>query len=169
MPSADQNVNGSENTVPLILNNKPVITEDKFEITNPRTESVLHQCSSASLDDAARAVDSAKAAFPGWSRTKPAIRQNILLKAADVFQTRREELLDYMEQETASAKTYAGAILDLAIRLLKDVAGKVSSIEGTIPILEADGQSGIVLKEPYGVVLSIAPWYDNISVPQEAE
>ncbi len=169
MPSANQNVNGAENTVPLILNNKPVLTEVKFEVTNPGTGTVLHQCSSASLDDAGRAVDSAKAAFPDWSRTKPATRQHILLKAADIFQRRKEELLGYMEQETASARTYAGAILDLAIRLLKDVAGKASSIKGTVPILEADGQSGIVLKEPYGVILSIAPWYHKTPVPQESE
>src|SRR5436190_7339772 len=148
MPYADQSVSGADNTVPLILNNKPVFTEDKFEVTNPGTGSVLHQCSCASLNDAGRAVDSAKAAFPGWSRTKPAVRQDILLKAADIFQQRKEELLDYMEQETSSARTYADAILNLAVKFLKDVAGKVSSIQGAVPVLAAEGQSGIVLKEP---------------------
>jgi acyl-CoA reductase-like NAD-dependent aldehyde dehydrogenase len=69
-----------------------------------------------------------------------------------------------MEQETASARTFADFVLNLAVKLLKDVAGKVSSIEGTVPVLAAEGQNGIVLKEPYGVVLSIAPWYRHISL-----
>jgi acyl-CoA reductase-like NAD-dependent aldehyde dehydrogenase len=164
MSSANQNVNREDNTVPLIINNKPVITENKFEVTNPGTGRVLHQCTSASLDDADRAVGSAKVAFPGWSKTKPAVRQDILLKAADIFQQRKEELLDYMEQETASASNYADFVLNLTVKLLKDIAGKISSIEGTLPVLAADGQNGIVLKEPYGVVLSIAPWYHHISL-----
>ncbi|OAX82461.1 hypothetical protein ACJ72_03193 [Emergomyces africanus] len=46
----------------------------------------------------------------------------------------------------------------LGLSLLKDVAGRSLSSGGIVPILREDGQSGVVYKELFGVILSIAHW-----------
>jgi len=42
---------------------------------------------------------------------------------------------------------------------LRVVAGKISGIVGTVPALQDPSRSAMVMKEPYGVVLGIAPGF----------
>jgi acyl-CoA reductase-like NAD-dependent aldehyde dehydrogenase len=51
-----------------------------------------------------------------------------------------------------------GFVVPLSIRILRDIAGRITSICGSSPAVEADGQSAIVYKEPMGVILGIVPW-----------
>lgn len=53
----------------------------------------------------------------------------------------------------------AGFVVPLAIRMLRDVAGRIGSICGSVPVVEAQGQSAIVFKEAMGVIVGIVPWY----------
>lgn len=53
----------------------------------------------------------------------------------------------------------AGFVVPLAIRMLRDVAGRIGGICGSVPVVEAEGQSAIVYKEAMGVILGIVPWY----------
>jgi len=46
----------------------------------------------------------------------------------------------------------------IAIDACKDVAGLISTIQGSAPTVAEEGTSAVVYKEPYGVVLGIAPW-----------
>ncbi|PLB45591.1 aldehyde dehydrogenase [Aspergillus steynii IBT 23096] len=144
--------------VPLIINNKNIFTDTQFDVTNPGTGQVEHQCSSASAKDATDAVEAAQAAFPAWSRTKPDVRRDILLRTADVFVERKEEFLRYMVEETAAEQMYNEFIFQLGVNLLRDAAGKISSIVGTVPTIAGEGESAIIYKQPYGVILGIAPW-----------
>lgn len=90
---ASNGVNGSSNhTVPIQVNGKEVETEHTFDVVNPATGKVIWESSSASKKDAISAVEAAKAAFPAWSKTKPSKRRDILLKAANIVDSRAEEL-----------------------------------------------------------------------------
>ncbi|KAL1958968.1 hypothetical protein VTO42DRAFT_3521 [Malbranchea cinnamomea] len=144
--------------VPLIIDGQDVHTTTTFDITNPVTGNVLHQSSSASVQDATDAAASAQKAFRVWSKLKPAARRDYLLEAARIMESRREELIAYQQEETGAARPFIEVTTDLGIELLKDFAGRIKSIEGSVPTLMEDGRYGIVTKEPYGVILSIAPW-----------
>lgn len=150
-------------TVPLIIGNKDLTTPDTFDVNNPGKGYVEHKCSTADTEHATLAVESAEKAFPEWSSTKPATRRDILLKTADIFLARKDEFIGYMCEETGSQPDFAEFILMLGVNLLKDVAGKVSGIEATSPALVQEGTSALVYKQPYGVVLGIAPWYVQIA------
>jgi len=148
-----------EYTVPLIINGKEVNTSTTFDVIAPSTGKVIHKCSSASVSDAIQAVEAAQAAFPAWRDTPPAKKRDIFLKAAEIAQSRAVELGKYMEDETgAGAGWAAGFNVPLAIDGLKDVAGRISSIKGSIPTPGDPGTSALVFNEPYGVILGIAPW-----------
>ncbi|OAX82460.1 hypothetical protein ACJ72_03192 [Emergomyces africanus] len=61
-------------TIPLLLDNKSVVTADTFDVINPNSGEVIYKCSSTSVEDAARAVDSANTAFKSWAKVKPTAR-----------------------------------------------------------------------------------------------
>lgn len=42
--------------------------------------------------------------------------------------------------------------------MLRDLAGRITAICGSAPIVEEDGKSAIVFKEAMGVILGIVPW-----------
>jgi acyl-CoA reductase-like NAD-dependent aldehyde dehydrogenase len=52
----------------------------------------------------------------------------------------------------------------MAVDLLKDTAGRLTSVLGIVPTPGDRGTSAIIVKEPYGVILGIAPWYDMLQV-----
>ncbi|KAH8705791.1 Aldehyde/histidinol dehydrogenase [Talaromyces proteolyticus] len=144
--------------VPFIIDNKDVVGNIAFDVINPSTGTLEHQCSGASIDDVNCIIASAERAFPTWSKTKPHVRRSILLRAGDIFEHRREELMGYMCNEMGGDIKFAQTIYDIGLDLVRDTAGRISSIEGAVPALKEDGTSGIVYKRPYGVVLGIAPW-----------
>ena len=146
-------------TVPLIINGKDVVAKNTFSVNSPSSHKEIWKASAASLEDVDAAVSAAKAAFPVWSKTKPAARRDVFLKAADIFLSRAEEYGKYMQEETGAEAGFAGGFnVPLAAEMMKDVAGRCSTISGVIPSCAQDGTSALVVKEPYGVVLGIAPW-----------
>jgi acyl-CoA reductase-like NAD-dependent aldehyde dehydrogenase len=90
----------SSGPVPLWIDGKEVTTTTTFQVTSPSTGEKLWTCSSASTTEATLAAEAAQRAFKSWRKTKPAEIQAIVLKAADIMESRREELAGYMMQET---------------------------------------------------------------------
>jgi acyl-CoA reductase-like NAD-dependent aldehyde dehydrogenase len=146
-------------TVPLIINGKDVAMAETFPVIRCLKGAEIFRCSAASSQQVVDAVHAAKEAFPAWSATKPSERRDIFLLAADIFAKRKEELSSYIHQEIGASKEYQEFIIGLAIEGLKDTAGRIAgAITGNIPTSIHKDTSALVLKRPYGVVLSIAPW-----------
>ncbi|MCJ1287282.1 hypothetical protein MMC26_006630 [Xylographa opegraphella] len=152
--------NGSTHQIiPLQINGKEVETSTTFDVVDPSTGKVIWKSASASKEDAINAIEAAQAAFPAWSQTKPSKRRDIMLKAAEILQSRSEELGGYMMTETGSQAAFAtGFNIPTSVEMLKDIAGRIVTISGSLPVCGEEGTNAIVYKEPYGVVLGIAPW-----------
>ena len=148
----------SDNTVPLIIGGKDIIGPASFSVFNPADGREIWSAGGASAAEAIKAVEAAEAAFPAWSKTKPSARRDIFLRAAELFNERIDELTSYQQMETAADPNFVKWILGLTVDNLKEVAGKTSLVAGSFPTSENQGRGAIVIKEPYGVVLGIAPW-----------
>ena len=157
--AANGSSNGHGQNIPLIINGESIQTSTTFEVHNPSNSEHVFTSSSAGVKEAISAVESAQAAFPAWSRTRPSHRRDILLKTADIFESRIEEMSVYVRDETGAPDMWGGFNAKNAIEMLRDCAGRISTICGSVPECADEGTSAIVYKEPYGVVLGIAPWY----------
>lgn len=147
--------------VPLIIDGREETGPVTFDVISPYTNKICWTATSASPKDAIRAVEAADAAFPAWSKTKPTVRRDILLRAADILESRLEINSEIMRTEMgADVGTSQFFVAPLSIRMLRDIAGRITSICGSVPVLEQEGQSAIIYKEPMGVILGIVPWYD---------
>ena len=156
---ADSSSNfSSSSTVPFWLDGKEVTTSKTFEVTSPIDHKVLYKCSGASESDAQAALDAAEKAFKTWSKTKPAARRDIFLKAADIFTSRKDELWQYTRTETGAERAMFDFESNLAADAFKSIAGLISTVQGSIIEPQEEGGNAMMLREPYGVVLGIAPW-----------
>jgi acyl-CoA reductase-like NAD-dependent aldehyde dehydrogenase len=149
---------GDVHTVPFLIGGKEVHPQKSFAVVSPATGKVVHRCGAASEVEVKAAVDAATAGFKTWKNTTLKARRDILFKAAAIMERRKEELAGYMVAETGGAQQWAEFNLKIAQDLIVDVAGRVATIEGSFPATEDAGVGALVLREPYGVVLAIAPW-----------
>ncbi|KAL4881263.1 Aldehyde/histidinol dehydrogenase [Aspergillus karnatakaensis] len=152
------NANGDNAVLPLIINNESVVTENTFEVHNPATGELVHYCAGASVEEATRAVAAAKAAFPAWSKTHAYERRAVLSKAADVMLSRKEELIQYQIEETGAGRPFVEKTFMGSVAFIRDFAGMIPTVEAKSPIVSGEESSALVVKQPYGVVLGIAPW-----------
>jgi len=148
-----------DHVVPLLIAGKEVTTDSTFDVVSPVTGKIIWKCSSVSKKQAAEAVEAAQAAFPAWSKTKPSVRRDILIKASDIFKSRSDECAEYMDIETGSTDAVSKAFnLRSTIEQLRDVGGRIVTTTGYIPVCAEEGRSALIYKEPYGVVFGIAAW-----------
>lgn len=146
-------------TVPLWRNGEQVTTSKTQDIISPLTDQKLYKSSAASADDALAAVAAAEAAFPAWSKTKPSFRRDLFLRAAEEFVRRKDDLWHFCSTETGSTEPYFEFDFNDALESLKSCAGLIVGVQsGSVPAMLDEERSAMVVREPYGVVVSIAPW-----------
>src|SRR5918996_4654039 len=71
-----------------------------FDDTDPYTGEIVARVPAGTGTDARRAIEAAAAAFPEWSKTPPAVRQGIFLRAAEILESRQEEIVSLLAEET---------------------------------------------------------------------
>jgi acyl-CoA reductase-like NAD-dependent aldehyde dehydrogenase len=144
----------------LIIDNEHVgaMSGATYERKHPVSGRVVTTAAAGKLEDAARAADSAAAAFKTWSRTSPTERRRILLKAADALEAKVPEFIEVMAAEVGASELWAGFNVMLAANLFREAASLATQIQGeTIPT-DKPGALSMTVRQPAGVVLSIVPW-----------
>lgn len=144
--------------MPLWIDGKEVFTDTTFDVVSPSTGEKIWKASSVSTKEAVTAIEAAQRALKTWRKAKPEQIRTILLKAADIFEQRKDELSSYMKEETGALDAFVGFNVMTTVSNFRDVAGRTASIYGAIPQTATPGQAALIFKEPYGVNLGIAPW-----------
>jgi salicylaldehyde dehydrogenase len=162
MPPATRRTKETQDTMDtqLIIDNAdvPATTAATFERRSPTTGELVTRAAAASVADAIAAADSAAAAYRSWSATGPTERRRILLKAADLLEARTPEFSRVMALEVGASDLWAGVNVMLAANLFREAAALTTQIQGeTIPTDKA-GVLSMTVRQPVGVILSIAPW-----------
>ncbi|HEV8460237.1 MAG TPA: aldehyde dehydrogenase family protein, partial [Gaiellaceae bacterium] len=103
-----------------------------FEDRDPFTDDVVGLAPAGNRDDAKKAIDAAAAAFPEWSATVPAVRQAIFLKAADVLESRRDEIVGLLARETGASFGFGMFQMGFVPNLLRQAAALGYSPSGQI-------------------------------------
>ena len=129
-----------------------------FDVRDPATDEVIARVADASPADGMRALDAAVDAAAEWASTAPRVRGEILRRAFDLLQERKDEfaLLMTLEMgkplaESLGEVTYGGEFL----RWFSEEAVRITGRYGVNP--EGTGRM-IVSQHPVGPVLLITPW-----------
>ena len=127
-------------------------------VNDPATGDVIHEIADASVDDGIQAMDAAAEAFPSWAATPARERAEILRRAFDLLQERKEGIALLMTLEMgkplAEARgevAYGGEFL----RWFSEEAVRITGRYGLNP--EGTGRM-VVSQRPVGPSFFITPW-----------
>ncbi|GLR56958.1 aldehyde dehydrogenase [Rhizobium indigoferae] len=129
-----------------------------FDRLDPFTEKLASRAAAADLDDVAAAVNAASAAFGAWSKTGPGQRRAILMKAADIMDSKVGEFTQLMIEETGATAPWAGFNVMLAANILREAGAMTTQITGEIIPSDKPGTLAMGVRQAAGVCLAIAPW-----------
>ncbi len=129
-----------------------------FDDLDPFTGGTVARVAAGTRADARRAVDAAAAAFPAWSRTPPAERQRIFLRAADLLEARRDEVVGWLARETGCSFGFGMFQMGFVPGLLRQGAGAAYAPVGQVVPSDMPGTTAMAVRRPVGVVGAIAPW-----------
>lgn len=139
-----------------------------FARRHPADDRVITTLAAATIADAHAAADSASRAFAVWSRTGPTERRRILLRAADLVEEKAEEFVRTMALEVGAAELWARFNVGLTVNCFREAASLATQIQGeTIPT-DKPGSLSMTIRQPVGVILSIAPWNGPIILAARA-
>ncbi|MGZ4416280.1 MAG: aldehyde dehydrogenase family protein [Gaiellaceae bacterium] len=128
-----------------------------YEDLDPFTGEVVATVPAGDVADAGRAIDAAAEAFPSWSQTPPAERQRIFLKAADLLESRRDEVVSMLARETGSTFGFGMFQSFFVPNLFRQAAALAYAPLGQI-IPSDTGAFAMGIRKPVGVVAALAPW-----------
>ena len=129
------------------------------EIIDPVTGSPYATAPVSSAADVDQAMNAAAKAFEGWRDSTPSERQRALLKIADAFESRQEELIAIESENTG--KPIALTTSEEAPPMIDQIrffAGAARNLEGRSAGEYMRGMTSFIRREPIGVCAQVTPW-----------
>ena len=119
----------------------------------------------STAEDARRAISAAENAFDSWRETSPSQRAAVLHKAADILESRLDQLAWELTREEGKLLAASRAEVMRSAKTLRYYAVEGLNVTGeTFP--NDDPQMMVyTAKEPLGVVTVITPWNFPLSIP----
>jgi acyl-CoA reductase-like NAD-dependent aldehyde dehydrogenase len=136
----------------------PATDGEVYADYNPFTGEVFAHAASGKRTDAKRAIAAAAAAFPTWSHSLPSERQRLFLKAADILEKKKEEVINVLAEETGCALGFAMFQAEFTPSLLREAAAQVHQTSGEIIPSDLPDAFYMAVRQPVGVVAGIGPW-----------
>ncbi|MEU2230813.1 MULTISPECIES: gamma-aminobutyraldehyde dehydrogenase [Streptomyces] len=130
-----------------------------IEVVNPATGEVYATSPLSGQADVDAAMEAAAAAFPAWRDSTPSERQKVLLKIADAFEERAEELVAAEVENTGKPVALtASEEIPPMVDQIRFFAGAARMLEGKSAGEYMEGMTSIIRREPVGVCAQVAPW-----------
>lgn len=134
-------------------------------------DAVGHAVSRPAMSGAAEArrlASAAAGAFAGWSACSPALRRDILLKAAELLEAQSDEFARRICEETGGTREWSALNVSLGAAILKETSSLPGEACGEVLPSNRAGTLSLAIRQPCGVVLSMAPWNAPIVLPVRA-
>lgn len=135
---------------------------------SPWTGETIATVAAGDDHDARSAIAAARDAFPAWSELPPAHRQRIFLRAADLLERRREEVLALLAIETGCGRHFGEVQVEFVVSLLRQSAALPYAPSGQLLPSDFPGRTAAAVRRPVGVVGAISPWNASLTLSGRA-
>ena len=129
-----------------------------FPIIDPSTEKPITDVSSATIDDANKAIEIADKAGKEWAARAPRDRAEVLRKAWELLSSRRDDIAEYIVRENGKALPDAIGETNYAIEFFRWYSEEAVRNYGEILTSPAGGNKIVVMHQPIGVSVLVTPW-----------
>ena len=144
---------------PLVIDGERIHTEKTIPSINPSNPSeIVGDVSSASLEQANRAIEIAHERFQTWKKTSAQERAELLFRAAKLARERRYHFNALMVYEVGKSWVEADADTAEAIDFLEFYAREALRYAGPQPVTPIPGEENELRYIPLGVGVVIPPW-----------
>jgi succinate-semialdehyde dehydrogenase/glutarate-semialdehyde dehydrogenase len=130
----------------------------RFDVFDPATENLIASVASATVQDAADAVDAAQDAFGPWAARKPRERAEILRKAHELVMRDAERLAKLITLENGKALPDSRSEVAYAAKFFRWYAEEAVRNIGDVSVAPSSGARILVHHRPAGVALLVTPW-----------
>jgi alpha-ketoglutaric semialdehyde dehydrogenase len=136
-----------------------------FSLPDPATGEDRARLQTASPEDVQRALGAAQEAQIGWAQTPARTRGEILFRAADELDRRREQLALQITLEMGKVLVESRGEVEEAIFFLRFMAGEGARLVGETRPVSDPRRLAVAERSPVGVVGVITPWNFPLCIP----
>ncbi|HUZ75679.1 MAG TPA: NAD-dependent succinate-semialdehyde dehydrogenase [Stellaceae bacterium] len=137
---------------------RPASDGGRFDVYDPATEQVIASVADGTIEDAQAAVDAAAAAFDGWAGRTPRERGEVLRKAFELFNAKKEHFARLMTLENGKALLDSRAEAAYAAEFFRWYAEEAPRNIGEVSRAPSTGARILVQRKPAGVAVMVTPW-----------
>jgi malonate-semialdehyde dehydrogenase (acetylating)/methylmalonate-semialdehyde dehydrogenase len=134
-------------------------------VFDPATGEAANEVPLASVDEVARAVASAKEAFPGWATTTPLRRSRILNRFLRLLEANVDRIAQVITAEHGKVLSDAVGEVARGIEVVEFAVGAPHLLKGEITENVGTSVDSHSLRQPLGVVAGITPFNFPAMVP----
>ena len=139
--------------------------ERSANVYNPAIGEVVRQVRLGSSDDVARAVATAKAAFPAWSRTPVLRRARMIDRFKELVRANADKLAQAISEEHGKTHDDALGEVQRGLEVAEFAAGAPQLLKGEFSEEVGSGVDSHAVRQPLGVVAGITPFNFPVMVP----
>jgi aldehyde dehydrogenase (NAD+) len=144
----------------------PAISGQTFPDVNPaRRHDVIGEFPASEASDVDRAVRAAAASYPAWRRVPAPRRGELLFRAGELLQSRKEALARAMTREMGKVLQEARGDVQEAIDTAYYAAGEGRRLFGQTTPSELPDKMCFSVRQPLGVCGLITPWNFPVAIP----
>lgn len=142
--------------------------EESHSIVNPYSGETLTTIRSATSTDLDAAYLKAAQAQVDWADTPPSERAALLLRVVSIFDERKDEIIDWLIQESGSTRLKAMIEWGSARAITLEAASIPGRVHGATMSSDIPGKENLVYRRPLGVVSVISPWNFPLHLSQRS-
>ncbi len=137
---------------------RPSATARTMPVVNPATGETVDRVPVGNGEDADQAIVSAASAFRHWRKVSMARRAKLQHAAAQRLRDRADEFSRLLTLELGRPLAGAKVEIERSADLLDYFAEEGLRLRGEIPMINEEHERVLVVREPMGVVVAIAPF-----------
>ncbi|WP_396668710.1 NAD-dependent succinate-semialdehyde dehydrogenase [Microbacterium sp. R86528] len=137
---------------------RPAASGNTLEVVDPATGLVVKEIADAGVDDGKAAMDAAADAFPAWAATPARERGEILRRAFDLLQERKEDFALLMTIEMGKPLAEARGEVAYGGEFLRWFSEEAARVQGRYAANPEGTGRMIVTQHPVGPCFLITPW-----------
>lgn len=132
--------------------------QEKMEVTNPATESVISTVPKATLEDTQKAIESSEQAQKEWRKKSSSERAKYLFAICNELRNNVDEIAAIISEEMGKTFDLAKVEVSVTADYFEYIAGWARKYEGEIVPSDRENENILIYKQPMGVVAGILPW-----------
>jgi succinate-semialdehyde dehydrogenase / glutarate-semialdehyde dehydrogenase len=130
----------------------------EYKVVNPATNETEREFDSATDLEIQQILERSERAYQSWRTTPKTERTKVLLRVAELYQERRDDLAALITREMGKPLREAKGEIMLVVSIYKYYADQGPVLLEDSPLSPRAGGTAVIRKEPVGPLLGIMPW-----------